>query len=70
MIKAKKCILLNGGVEKVNVFTRITLALYGQITWSSIPFMPIEIMFFQIGSHSIFTKYLIGQELFSYLFLL
>ena len=46
MIKAKKCILLKGGVEKVNVFTRITLALYGQITWSSIPFMPIEIMFF------------------------
>ena len=46
MIKAKKCILLNGGVEKVNVFTRITLALYGQITWSSIPFMPIEIMLF------------------------
>ena len=46
MIKAKKCILLKGGVEKVNVFTRITLALYGQITWSSIPFMPIEIMLF------------------------
>ena len=46
MIKAKKCILLKGGVEKVNVFTRITLALYGQITWNSIPFMPIEIMLF------------------------
>ena len=46
MVKAKKCILLNGGVEKANVFTRITLALYGQITWSSIPFMPIEIMLF------------------------
>ena len=46
MIKARKCILLKGGLEKVNVFTRITLAIYGQISWSSIPFMPIEIMLF------------------------
>ena len=46
MIKAKNCILFKGGAEKVNVFTRITLALYGQITWNSIPFMPIEIMLF------------------------
>ncbi len=46
MIKAKNSILRKGGAERVNVFTRITLALYGQINWSSIPFMPIEIMLF------------------------
>ncbi len=46
MVKAKECILRMGGVEKVNVFTRITLALFGQISWDSIPCMPIEIIQF------------------------
>ncbi len=46
MIKAKECILKLGGIEKVNVFTRISLALFNQISWESIPFMPIEIMKF------------------------
>ena len=44
--KAKKFILKNGGAENVNVFTRISLALFGQISWDSIPYMPIEIMKF------------------------
>ena len=46
MLKARDCILKNGGAEKVNVFTRITLALFQQISWNSIPFMPIEIIKF------------------------
>ena len=46
MIKTKQFILKNGGAENVNVFTRITLALFGQISWDSIPYMPIEIMKF------------------------
>ncbi len=46
MTKAKKCIIRMGGIEKVNVFTRISLAIFGQITWDSIPYMPIEIMKF------------------------
>ncbi len=46
MRKAKKFILNNGGAENVNVFTRISLALFGQISWESIPYMPIEIMKF------------------------
>ena len=46
MKKAKKFILSNGGAENVNVFTRISLALFGQISWESIPYMPIEIMKF------------------------
>ena len=44
--KAKKCILKMGGAEKVNVFTKISLALFGQMSWESIPYMPIEIMKF------------------------
>ena len=44
MVNAKKCILSLGGAEKSNVFTRITLALFKQISWKTIPIMPIEIM--------------------------
>ena len=51
MKKAKKFILSNGGAENVNVFTRISLALFGQISWESIPYMPIEIMKFPKWFH-------------------
>jgi len=44
MFKARDCILNMGGAAKVNVFTRITLALFGQIPWSAAPVMPIQIM--------------------------
>ena len=44
MVKAKNLILKLGGAENVNVFTKITLALFGQISWNCIPVMPIEIM--------------------------
>ena len=46
MIKAKKLIHEMGGAQNVNVFTKITLALFGQISWRNIPFMPPEIMRF------------------------
>ena len=41
---AKEFIIKNGGAEQSNVFTRITLAQFGQISWEAIPFMPIEII--------------------------
>lgn len=44
MLKAKKLILKNGGAENSNVFTRITLALFQQISWKAVPVMPVEIM--------------------------
>ena len=44
--KAKKCIIEKGGANSVNVFTKISLALFNQIPWKSIPFMPIEIIKF------------------------
>ncbi len=46
LVKAKTFILKNGGAENVNVFTKISLALFGQISWNSIPYMPIEIINF------------------------
>ena len=44
MVKAREFILDQGGAAKVNVFTRITLALFGQIPWKTTPAMPVEIM--------------------------
>ena len=46
MKKAKDLIISMGGAEKSNVFTKISLALFGQISWDSIPYMPIEIINF------------------------
>ena len=34
----------NGGAERVNVFTRILLAIFGQLPWSTVPAMPAEII--------------------------
>ncbi len=44
MIKARRIILSLGGASKVNVFTRISLALFGQIPWRTVPAMLLEIM--------------------------
>ncbi len=46
MKKAKEFIQSNGGAESVNVFTKISLALFNQISWNAIPYMPIEIINF------------------------
>jgi len=44
MVKARKIILAHGGAARSNVFTRITLALFEQIPWRGVPFIPVEIM--------------------------
>ncbi|WP_439814845.1 squalene--hopene cyclase [Zavarzinia sp. CC-PAN008] len=44
MVKARNAILAHGGAGAVNVFTRIALALFGQLPWSAVPTMPVEIM--------------------------
>jgi squalene-hopene/tetraprenyl-beta-curcumene cyclase len=44
MERARIAILAAGGAAKCNVFTRITLALFGQVPWRAVPVMPIEIM--------------------------
>jgi len=44
MARAREFILSSGGATRVNVFTRITLALFGQIHWRTTPAMPVEIM--------------------------
>ena len=44
MQRARRAILAAGGAEAVNVFTRILLALYGNMPWTAVPMMPVEIM--------------------------
>lgn len=44
MEKARTVILAQGGAARCNVFTRITLALFGQLPWRGVPFMPVELL--------------------------
>ncbi len=45
MREAREAILANGGAEHANVFTRILLALFGALSWSAVPVIPVEVMF-------------------------
>jgi len=44
MRRARAAIRERGGAARANVFTRITLALFGQIPWRGVPYIPVEIM--------------------------
>jgi squalene-hopene/tetraprenyl-beta-curcumene cyclase len=44
MVRARQAILAHGGALATNVFTRIQLALYGDMAWSEIPVLPAEII--------------------------
>ncbi len=44
MVRARDAILAHGGAARANVFTRILLAMYGQLPWRGVPFVPVEIM--------------------------
>lgn len=44
MVSARQLIRAGGGPVKANVFTKITLALFGEYPWSAVPAMPVEIM--------------------------
>jgi squalene-hopene/tetraprenyl-beta-curcumene cyclase len=44
MRRAREAILAHGGAAKSNVFTRMQLALYGEVPWRAVPVMPVEIM--------------------------
>lgn len=44
MKQARGFILAQGGAAKANVFTRIMLAMWMQIPWHGVPFIPVEIM--------------------------
>ena len=43
MRRAREAVLAHGGAAQCNVFTRIALALFGQVPWRAVPVMPVEI---------------------------
>lgn len=44
MTKLREYILSQGGAAKANVFTRIALAIFEQLPWRGVPYIPVEIM--------------------------
>ena len=44
MARARDAILAHGGAAASNVFCRIQLALFGEVPWTAVPVMPVEIM--------------------------
>jgi len=62
MARARAAILAAGGAAKCNVFTRCTLALFGQVPWHAVPVMPPELILlpkwfpFHIGKISYWAR--------------
>jgi squalene-hopene/tetraprenyl-beta-curcumene cyclase len=44
MARARAAILRHGGAATTNVFTRIALALFGELPWRGVPYVPVEIV--------------------------
>jgi len=50
MARAREAIRSRGGAVHSNVFTRFTLAMFGVLTWKSVPVLPVEIMLLPMWS--------------------
>jgi squalene-hopene/tetraprenyl-beta-curcumene cyclase len=46
MKRLREWILAQGGAARANVFTRIALAVFQQLPWRGVPYIPVEIMHF------------------------
>src|SRR5438309_5191709 len=50
MVRAREAILAHGGAIHSNVFTRFMLAMFGVMSWRSVPVLPVEIMLLPMWS--------------------
>src|SRR6201996_28244 len=50
MVRAREAIHAHGGAINSNVFTRFMLAMFGVLTWRSVPVLPVEIMLLPMWS--------------------
>jgi squalene-hopene/tetraprenyl-beta-curcumene cyclase len=50
MVRAREAIRSRGGAIHSNVFTRFTLAMFGVLTWKSVPVLPVEIVLLPMWS--------------------
>src|SRR5689334_13738348 len=62
MVRARQAILSRGGAINSNVFTRFTLAMYGVLTWKSVPLLPVEIMLLPMWSPFHLTRTSYGRR--------
>jgi squalene-hopene/tetraprenyl-beta-curcumene cyclase len=44
MVRARAAILARGGMLRANVFTRILLAQFGELSWNDVPTVPVELI--------------------------
>src|SRR5258708_19420620 len=44
MARARAAILAHGGARRANVFTRILLAQFGELSWGDVPTIPVELV--------------------------
>ncbi|MCX2561768.1 squalene--hopene cyclase [Acetobacter farinalis] len=69
MRRAREAILDHGGAERTNVFTRIQMALFGDVPWRATPVMPVELMllprkaFFSVWNMSYWSRVVIAPLL-------
>ena len=45
LVRARAFIRAHGGLERAGVFTKIFLAYFGEVPWSAVPTLPVELMF-------------------------
>src|SRR3954447_14012844 len=50
MVRAREAIRSRGGAINSNVFTRFMLAMFGVMSWNSVPVLPVEIMLLPLWS--------------------
>lgn len=50
MVRAREAMRSRGGAIHSNVFTRFMLAMFGVMTWNSVPVLPVEIMLLPMWS--------------------
>ena len=46
MVLARQAIFANGGIKNTRVFTKMFLAMFGQLSWDDCPAVPVEIILF------------------------
>jgi squalene-hopene/tetraprenyl-beta-curcumene cyclase len=44
MVRARQAIFANGGIKKTRVFTKMFLAMFGQVSWEDCPAVPVEMI--------------------------
>ena len=44
MVRARAAIVARGGLLRANVFTRILLAQFGELSWNNVPTIPVELI--------------------------